>query len=242
MKCLHLVLFSHSPYYDEMYKLTREYYKKQSNVKTIYYAYSNTITDNFSLQDDILYIKGSETYVPGILLKTIQAFRYFESNISEYDYIIRSNISTIVNFELLCQRLQQYPIEYGGGLNNLQWLHPEAGVKDKTWFGTDFASGTCIIFSQGAFIQMMSQIHNVRLDIIDDLAIGILFREHIPNIKPKWIQKYSMHFLKCLITDSVDYKHTILYRNRTDSDRFIDVKHMAFILSQLSTQDHPRPF
>ena len=67
---LHLVLYSDEDYYNKMYEITRKYYKKFNNVKTIYYKFSSSIEDNYKLEDDILLIKGNESYIPGVLDKT----------------------------------------------------------------------------------------------------------------------------------------------------------------------------
>ena len=45
--------------------------------------------------DNIIYIKGSETFIPGILLKTICGIEIFKDR-TDFDYIIRTNISEIV--------------------------------------------------------------------------------------------------------------------------------------------------
>lgn len=73
IKILHLVLYSDDIYYNQMYDITSKYYSKFKNVKTVYYKFSNQTL----LNNDILTIEGTETYLPGILDKTIKAFNYF---------------------------------------------------------------------------------------------------------------------------------------------------------------------
>ena len=87
-------------------------------------------------------------YVPGILKKTLLAFKYL--NNIDYDYLIRSNISTIIDFNRLISYLDKNPIDYygAGKLVNLQWTG--GGMLDSTWRGTLFASGTSIIFTKKA--------------------------------------------------------------------------------------------
>jgi len=115
MKILHLVLYSdNTDYYKKMYKLTSEYYKIFSDrIDTYYYKFDNSITEEFLLVDNILNIKGSESYIPGILNKTIKAFKYFAPKIDEYDYILRSNISSVINFTKLFEFLETNEINIG---------------------------------------------------------------------------------------------------------------------------------
>ena len=105
LNILHLVLFSHdSGLYDVMYHITRKYYHTFENIKTVYYCFDENITDNYSLIDDILYIKGTEGYIPNILDKTIKAFQYFNEKIHisrEEIYInnIKQERFTLVRYE-----------------------------------------------------------------------------------------------------------------------------------------------
>ena len=73
----------------------------------------------------------------------------FISDNCEYNYIIRTNISTILNIPKIleyCYNLPRYNI-YTGYILNLQWLDPSSGIFDTSFFNTYFASGTCIILS-----------------------------------------------------------------------------------------------
>ena len=227
---LHLVLYSDNLEYNNMYLLTRDYYKKFNNVITIYYAFSpnyNVIT----LVDDILYIPGTETYLPGILDKTIKAFIYIDSNY-KYDYIVRSNISTIINFNLLFNKLNKINIAYGGGIiNQLEWLDAAGGINDKKYFGTKYASGTAIIFSNKMMKQFLLKKDKINYNIIDDVSIGILIKEQFPDIIP--IRLDNFLFVNEDIQDINLYlNNTIFYRNRC-SDRKKDIDHMKLIINKL---------
>lgn len=249
MQILLLILFSHDENYDSMYEITSCYYSKFANVKTIYYTYSNEIHDDFMLINNILYIKGTESHIPGILDKTIKAFKYFEyemkSNNDHYDYIIRSNISTLILFDMLEKLLYEYPVEYGGGLMfNLSWFSQHDGIVDNTWFNTLFCSGTSIIFSKSTFLKMMLNIHYIRMNIIDDVSIGIFFKECFPNITPKSLNLTGEEFvhvpdmnknmdeLNLFVTN---HKKAIFYRNK-NNDRFIDIIQMKHIISFLNNE------
>lgn len=115
MKILNLVLYSNNHYFDAMKDLTSTYYKKFQKVKTLYYKYTPSLQQDILLDEDVLHIKGNESLIPGILLKTLKAFEFAFNMNEEFDYIIRTNISTVVNFDLLINSLNP-SLYYGGAL------------------------------------------------------------------------------------------------------------------------------
>jgi hypothetical protein len=178
VKILHLVLLSDDIYYNQMYQITRNFYTKFSpKVKTIYYQYSNT--EKFHkpyLKDDILYIHGIESRIPGILEKTIKAFEYVKDN--EYDYLVRSNISTIINFKMLEQKLIDTAVDYASSIIlNLNWDDGVDGIIKSKHYGTNFASGTSIIFSKQLVDFILTCKDELDYTIMDDLAIGVLIKK-----------------------------------------------------------------
>ena len=50
------------------------------------------------------------------------------------------------------------------------------GIFDSTWYGTLFASGTSIIFTKKAVDEIVNNMNLVRMDIIDDVSLGIYVR------------------------------------------------------------------
>lgn len=235
VKILNLVLYSHNKEYDMMYNITREFYKKYSNVTTIYYLFSPTITDDYILVDDILYIKGNESYIPGILDKTVKAFKYASSHYSDYDFIIRTNISTIVNFNLLEIELNKLnnTITYGGSTINYinkGYRDPGGGIVNDKYAGTSYASGTGIIFSKDFFNDFMKVIDNIDYSVIDDVAIGFLIHTYFPNINITNFQDYITYVEE---VTNLDYDKIIFYRNRSSIDRSKDVINMEKIVKLL---------
>lgn len=232
VKILNLVLYSHNKEYDMMYSITREFYKKYSNVTTIYYLFSPTITDDYMLVGDILYIKGNESYVPGILDKTVKAFKYASLYYSDYDFIIRTNISTIVNFDILSNKLNN-TITYGASniLHiNKGYRDPAGGIVNDKYAGTSYASGTGIIFSKDFFNDFMKVIDNIDYGVIDDVAIGFLIHTYFPNIKITNFQDYITYVEE---VTNLDYDKIIFYRNRSSTDRSKDVINMKKIVTNL---------
>lgn len=226
MRILNLVLYSDDETYNKMKECLKEYYDKIDFVKTIYYKYNNDISDDYLLKDNVLNIKGKETYIPGILDKTIKAFEYIvnEGIINDYDYIFRTNISTIVNFNLL--KNQMLNIQMYGGVNvmRLTWLHPEAGIIDHRWDGTYFVSGTCIIFRKEAIKYIIDYQHLLERNVIDDVAFGILFTKYL-RLKPTSYPAEKWSINRMFVED--DRNKYLFFRNaRNKNNRDFDVKNM----------------
>ena len=237
LKILNLVLFSHSNEYDEMYRITRDYYRRFSNVTTIYYTFSESIdgsesrSDDItkgseSLRDDILYLHGKESYIPGILDKTMKAFSYGVKTFPSYDYIVRSNISTIVNFSLLQNNLRSNPIQYGGGLLLTYSINGNDIV---------YASGTSIIIGMALAKELCKKTDKARYDIIDDVAIGALIKEYFPTVTPVSIGHFALlpNMNGVCNLQHLSLADTIFYRNRSSNDRNIDVQQMKCIIDAL---------
>ena len=217
LKILHLVLYSPDKEYDEMFNLTNEYYSRY-DVHTVYYCYDANMVEEWKLIDNVLHIRGEETYIPGILNKTMKAFEYYMPSIHNYDYVVRSNISTIIQFQLLENALIERPILYGGGLIN-----------------DTYVSGTAIILSCPVIINMMKNIDKLETDKIDDVAIGLLFKSLYPSEVPYNIGGFvfvpdTRGNLGDL--ETLNFGDTIFFRNRNE-DRKTDCQQMKYIIDKL---------
>jgi hypothetical protein len=241
MKILHLVLFSNDnggPY-DSMQKLLSNYYKEFPHVKTIFYCFSPHLLSSYELKDDVLYIHGNETYTPGILDKTILALDYFKHEIQNtHDFVVRSNISTIVNFNVLIPLLDTNPsLQYSSGkIYILAWMDEKGGVKDETWYGTIFASGTSIILSKWVAQDLINRKDLIRRELIDDLAIGVFIREHRKDINPEWLPHDAFVYVPDVKGDKTELEAIVekgncaFFRNH-NGNREIDLEQMQVIIS-----------
>jgi len=229
-----------------MYKTTRQYYQRFPNVKTVYYHFDPTV-DRDQLDNDILQIRGEETYVPGILQKTVRAFEYFQNDFEQYDYVVRSNISSIINFDSLTDKLKtdakHRPVDYGStNILKLHWLDPKSGIHDETHFGTRYASGTNIILSVPSVRSIVRNQDKIDYTIVDDVAIGIFMKEHRPDIEVSSVAQGSMVTVPNLKGDYDElvkffnqHPNAIVFRNRNDPDRTVDSQQMKFLCDLLYT-------
>lgn len=247
-RILHLVLYStdQGGPYDQMYLTTRQFYARFPNVKTVYYQFDPTV-DKDKLDNDILRIRGEETFIPGILQKTIRAFEYFQNDFEQYDHVVRSNISSIINFHSLTNKLKTYalhsPFDYGSTyILDLQWLDPNSGIHDETYLGTRFASGTNIILSLSTIRYIVDNQDKINFTLIDDFAIGIFIKEHRPDIKIKCVAENAIIDVpnfngnyKNLITFFNQHPYTIVYRNKSNIDRMVDSQQMQILCDLLDS-------
>ena len=225
LKYVNLVLYSEDKDYNQMKEITEKYYKKFENVTTIYYKFDKDMVEKYRMDGNVLKIKGTESYLPGILDKTVKAMEYVLEKNYGCDYLVRSNISTIVDFGLLDKELRKNPIEYGGGLiNELKMIDKSGGIVDDTYFGLKYASGTAIVFSKNTLEQVMAKRDKINYKLIDDVAIGLLMRDEIN--KPA---EQVGSFLIVSESNMPDEKPYVFYRNRS-SNRATDVKNMRRIV------------
>jgi hypothetical protein len=227
-RLVNLILYSPSPEYDQMMELVR-IYMKTTQVPYFFYCFKLDIESPFLVEQDILYIRGNETYLPGILEKTIEAIEIsMEDLFDDFDYLVRTNISTVCNVFLLKYVLQKHPFDYGGSkIFNLSWIDPLCGIVDKSYFGLNYISGTGIVLSKKACCLLLSQKDEIKLDVIDDVSIGLFFRDH--EIIPVSLESigYNLSTNSCHISSKI-----LFYRSRTHN-RLGDIRNMKIIINKL---------
>jgi len=237
---VNLVLYSERKEYNEMMKITREFYKNNEsndNIKTIYYWYDSSLNVPYVYDESemTLKFKGKETYVPGILNKTLDAFTFVLKAFPNVQKIIRSNVSTVINLKNMFKENIE-DCDYGGYLvGELNWLDRASGVIDRRWFGTTYAFGTCIILSRRVLDEMIKNRSKFRMDLIDDLSIGVWIRENMPDI-PIWSSKYSKN-LKTYETYDISNISNIenmwFYAHRDKRNRASDIENMKLLVKCL---------
>lgn len=236
---LNLVLFSPGKEYQQMYELTSKFYRQFSNVDTIYYLYDDTIhcEYDYNKEKNLLRIRGKETYLPGILEKTIKSFHFTKQLNKNYDYIVRTNISTIVDFKKLSDLLSIESVDYGGGLTmtiSKDWRDPMNGIHDSRYEGVKYVSGTCMIFSNKLFQKMLNATEFIDYNVIDDVSIGQFIKTQFPEYSVKGFEPLfcSTDWAKTEEELNELSKKYVFFRNR-HSDRNEDVKKMDCLVNKI---------
>jgi len=222
MKILHLVLYSDMKPYIEMYHMLSEYYKKFEDIDTFFYCYRN-IDEDYIIEEDKLIINGTETYTPGILNKTIMSIKILMDN--KYDYVIRSNISSVLLLDKYKKYLENNDIECGGTNIGYEYM-------DNNYI--KFISGTNIIIRSDIARKMIDDY--IESNIIDDVYIGKYLRDN--NYKITQIENSLRLDIKGLLDDNIKIneckkENIYLYRNRNDENRMIDIYNMNIIINQI---------
>ena len=125
----------------------------------------------------ILYCDGIESIIPGILVKTLKVFAI--SLQFEFNYLVRSNMSTEINFDLMQKYLMTHKMKYGGSqIYMVNKLDPPYGIYDDRYKGTKYVQGTGIIMDRNLLEQIVQKKDEFDYNVIDDVSIGLFCNTH----------------------------------------------------------------
>jgi hypothetical protein len=227
-KFLNIVIYNENILYEREMKKTLEVLNNtMKNSVLQYFVTLSNKYNNIELVDNIIYIPGYETFIPGILDKTLKAIDYCVNILKiDFEYIVRSNISTVIDFNRLIIPNNNMEIVYTSTqINDLQWTGKMGGITDDT--GTLYASGTIIILNIPGVRYLLNNINKINMSVIDDVSIGLLMKNVI-NVQQ------LPHKMVWNNTDS----DGIVFRNRT-KNRNNDIKRMKNIVTNIMfTQRH----
>ena len=162
---------------------------KQSRTQSLSQSLSQSQRDCLELdhENKTLFVKGDECLIPGILYKTVEALSFFLSADSSYDFIWRTNLSSVLDFAGLQRYIETISSSkrfYGGyiGLGSLN-----------NGSSTFFASGAGFLMSRDVGEYLVENKQFLRWDLIDDVAIGALLEPvfAIVPIDRCWVQTGS---------------------------------------------------
>lgn len=183
VKILHLVLYNQTPQYQQMHEQTKPWYQecaRRLGVDTYYYFYDPFVSvPTIDTSAMMLRLPGVETYYPGILFKTLEALEYFSKD--GYSFVVRSNISTPVNFFNLLEHIPRSALMLYGGPHLINPSLVET-QRDNVLFekvgAMKFAHGTCIVFGPDTVRFLLGHRSDICTSIEDDFGIGVLCKQH----------------------------------------------------------------
>jgi hypothetical protein len=234
MKALLLLIHSPSPIYNEMFSIQKQYVHSFDEIDTFFVVMRENQENLVEQENDIIYVKGKE-HVLNVLSKTITSLEYLIQK-NDYDFVIRSNISTIIHIPKLIQYLHTIPttgIYTGSQFLNLQWLDPRVGIHDTSLFGTIFASGISITFSNDTVKYLINNKEKLRHDIVDDVSIGLFFQKNNPTILNEGKQYLSTELYTNTATNKIVNVHDYIFFRNKCSNRTVDIKIMDLIVKKL---------
>jgi hypothetical protein len=202
-------------------------------VRHFFYWFDPDLVSEFEVRgSDELVFRGPETYLPGILDKTLRAIEA-ALNLFPFDYLLRTNVSTICDYALLSTFLAKTPVDYGGScVNPLAWLDPPSGIVDKRLWGLRFVSGTGIVLSRASCRMMVAsrqqQPNEIDFRLIDDVALGDFFARRLGNAAAVDFRHHGFQFVGGA---SARVPGAMFYRNRLPGDdRSKDVAVMRLLV------------
>lgn len=206
MKILILCIYNETDYYNTMLNIQKKYLTKFDNIDVYFIKYDNSTSTNgvkhilgideigIDETNNIISVKGTESLL-NIMHKTLLAFAYFINYKTDvkYDYIIRSNISTLINIVNLSKFLRKLPANnvYVGGklesLESLEWYDPKSGITNESMnkynmYTLKYIQGFSIIFSYDVVKFIVDNNYLLNHNIVDDVTIGLFIRNNLPNV------------------------------------------------------------
>lgn len=242
MNLLILYIFNSNIIYDKMFEIQKKYiteFKKfNSNFDFYFIVFNKFQIDDIEIIDEsIISIKGVESRMK-ILEKTIKSLEYCFQH-KKYDFVIRTNISTIINFKNLYKEINLLPkneVYTGGHVLNLQWLDISSGIFNNRYFGLDFVSGTCILMSYDVVSNLLDNKLYLKHNLIDDVAIGLFIRDFYPKIYSN-VNQYSKN-ISYIVYDidlNLNLSNISFIRNFSKTNRIYNIKNMENQIKLLLT-------
>lgn len=150
------------------------------------------IADLRDILDSIILGRSPESYIPGILEKTIDAFAVLLKE--PFDFIVRTNLSSFWILENLVRRLSAYKRKQIYNGCRVPRLTAEQVIPNLAFSGVKSMEqrsvlgiqaeksihGAGIILSKDVVGVLVTNRRHLRRDLIDDLAIGIFLDGKVP--------------------------------------------------------------
>ncbi len=214
-KFIFLIIDSDTPY-NEIYKSHRERwiksFKYYKDAKYFFIKFNPSLESDILIEDNYIIFKGNESYIPGILNKTLKAMELIY-NFYDFDYLIRTNLSSCWQPYLLKNVLIKTDSVYAviGNYNNIQ-----------------FPSGAGIIIPNNIVLYILNNINDFTSNFPDDVEFGAFFSCHnIPLISLERCDYFinnisNINTIKYLESNkNNNYHYRILY-DRGEQDSYIN--------------------
>lgn len=110
-KLLVLIIASdQNPVYLEEQELWRSYMHKDRDHVEAYFIKGNPdLKSEFEIDGDVIWSKTAETITPGVLNKTVLSLEALFPRLDEFDFVLRTNLSSFFNFPKMLKFLETLP-------------------------------------------------------------------------------------------------------------------------------------
>jgi hypothetical protein len=236
MNILVLIISSDNlPIYKLNKEVWRSYMNKYSNIDCYFMEYLQFQIENNEpfIDNNTLYLNGEESY-SNLIDKTLNSLEFFiQKSKKKYDFIVRTNLSSVWDFKLLEEYLNSLPTKqniYSGAFGpfyNIETHH--------FWF--NFIGGMGIIMSIDIcelLLQPENRTITENFKIVDDIDIGYCM--HVCNIPILPLQLYEINSME-QFNNSISHikeKKYVFYRAKSGSgNRQDEPEYMQLIVNIL---------
>jgi len=228
-----IISSSDNPIYEEFRYLNRVYLKNyRPIIRYFFVEFRNNQEEIVMEENDYIYIKGDESINPGMILKTCKAFEYI-NNKYDYEFVIRTNLSTVFHMPNLLEYLHIIPNTNACGGFNYR----------------SFITGSGIILSKDVVIKIVDNflMYDITKHNEDIIISGILNKLKIPYYNCKQFYKWCLiineisedygeyfHIHTHGVFKAIDFPENILhFRIKNSNDRNIDIQYFKLILDKI---------
>ena len=203
-KAIILVIASPTIYYNKNKVILDKCMNSNPNIKT-FFIYGNINKELIYKSEHDLFFDCKESLRPGILKKTLLSFEYILKNF-EFDYVIRTNISTFWNLSYLLNIINKLPINkcIAGNVTH-----------------KNFIMGTCIILSKDLVEYIINNKHKVHINIHDDVELTRFYQREL-KLKLIHIPRCDRYINQFPMNNNNIPKKFICYRVKTQNNRHLD--------------------
>lgn len=153
----------------DLQSIWKKYMHKDKNHFECYFVRADiNLIKPFELDRENITVKVEDSYVPGILNKTISSLEAFYSRLDEFDYVLRTNVSSFYVFPRLLTYIQKLPEK------NCYAAYPYAAYYHK-YGKINFGSGAGFIISSDVAKKIVASKDEISKysDLFpDDVVIG----------------------------------------------------------------------
>ena len=107
-KLVILIIASRAKHYDIFTYCWLQYMHLFPEVKSFFLYADNTIENDLLIDEHSITYKCEESYIPGILFKTIAGKKFCQRSMT-YDYMVRTNLSSVIHIPRLLKYLEDKP-------------------------------------------------------------------------------------------------------------------------------------
>ncbi len=169
--------------YIELQKIWRSYMNSDPEHFEVYFIRGNPeLSQPYLIEGNDLFVKTEEGYQPGIVNKTILSMEALRPRLKEFDFVLRTNLSSFYVFPELIKFVMKLPKERSySGVS----MYLPADRRPK--FGTIyFVSGAGFLLSSDLVEMLLDgkeEISKLSAELPDDVLIGFFFQQRkIPHI------------------------------------------------------------